>query len=153
MVQTFRLKSPSIGLLIRRYEPNDLTLLNFENANPLEHGEWLTINATNKVVRAANPGVRPGPFVLWSEKGRSDTQGARKVPLIMGGTFLGETKIFNTAAPPALGAILEVADVTYLTLTKSGLQTHAAGANPVIGQVIRTAASNGDWLQFLYTAS
>jgi hypothetical protein len=151
MEQTFRLKSPSIGLLIRRYEPADLTLLNFQNANPLEMGEWCTISSANKVTRAANPGVRPGPYVLFSEKGRSDVQGARKVPLIMGGTFLGETKIFDAAAPPALGNQLDAATVTWNALSKSGLKIHAAGVT--VGYVIRTAASNGDWLQFLYVAS
>jgi hypothetical protein len=67
----------------------------------------------------------------------------------MGGTFIGETKIFEGA--PVLGASLEAADVTYLTLTKSGLQAFTAGT--VIGHVLRTAASNNGWLQFLYTAS
>jgi len=153
MIQTFRIVGEShANLLIRSYLVETAALLDFNNANPLEMGEWLTINASNRLARAANPGVTPGPFVMYAEKGRSDTQGISgrgKVPIIMGGVYIGETLIWNTGAPPVLGARLEVADVTYDALTKSGLQTHAAGANPRVGHVLRTGASNGGWLQFL----
>lgn len=153
MIQTFRIVGEShANLLIKSYAVETPALLNHNNANPLEMGEWLTINANNRVARAANPGVPPGPFPLYAEKGRSDTQGISgrgKVPIIMAGSYIGESIIINVAVAPALGARLEVADVTYLTLTKSGLQTHAGGANPVVGHVLRTAASNGGWLQFL----
>lgn len=151
-VNTFRILSSHVGLTIKSYPIADATLLDFNNANPLEMGEWMTINSSDQAIRCADPGVKPGPFVLYSEKGRSDTQGisgSGKVPLIFLGTFIGESLIFEGA--PALGADLEAANVTYLTLTKSGLQTQTTGAT--IGHVIKTAASNGGWLKFVYTAS
>lgn len=150
--KTFRLKSTHVGLLMKSKRVSDAALLDFTSANPLEMGEWVTIDANDELARCADPGVAPGPFVVYNEKGRSDTQGIGgrgKTTIIMGGTFIGETKIFEGA--PALGADLEAADVTYLTLTKSGLQTQTTGV--VIGHVLRTAAANNGWLQFLYTAS
>jgi hypothetical protein len=151
-VNTFRIKSSHVNLTIKSYVIADATLLDFNNANPLELGEWMTINASDQAIRCADPGVKPGPFVFYAEKGRSDTQGiggSGKVPLIVLGTFIGESLIFEGA--PALGADLEAANVTYLTLTKSGLQTWTAGT--VVGHVIKTAATNGGWLKFVYTAS
>lgn len=154
MVRTFRLKSTHVGLLMKSKRVSNADLLDFTSANPLEMGEWVTIDANDDLARCANPGVTPGPFVVYNEKGRSDTQGIGgrgKTTVIMGGTFIGETKIFEGA--PVLGADLEAADVNYgaPVLVKSGLQTWTAGT--VIGHVLRTAASNNGWLQFLYTAS
>jgi len=149
--KTFKFLGPShIGIYTYHFGVADASLLDFENANPLEMGEWLTLDSSQKLVRSANPGVPPGPYVMYAEKGRSDTQSLADagVPVIFIGGFWAETKIFNAGAAPALGAALEVADVTYLTLTKSGLQTHAGGANPIIGYVTRTAANNNGWLQF-----
>lgn len=153
--KTFRLKSTHVGLLMKSKRVSDSDLLNFNSANPLEMGEWVTLDANDEIVRCANPGVKPGPFVVFNEKGRSDTQGIGgkgKTTIIMGGTFIGETKIF--AGAPAKGADLEAADVSFGTppLTKSGLQTWV-GPSTVIGQVLKTAAENNGWLQFLYTAS
>ena len=150
--KTFRLKSTHVGLLMKSKIVSDSDLLDFTSANPLEMGEWVTLDANDKIARCANPGVKPGPFVVYNEKGRSDTQGIGgegKTTIIMGGTFIGETKIFE--GTPAKGADLEAGDVTYLTLTKSGLQAYTSGA--VIGHVLKTAAENNGWLQFLYTAS
>lgn len=151
--KTFRLKSTHVGLLMKSKKVSDAALLDFTGTNPLEMGEWVTLNSDGEIARCANPGVHPGPFVVYNEKGRSDTQGIGgrgKTTIIMGGTFIGETKLFTGA--PALGAELEAADVTYLTLTKSGLKaTVTTGAK--IGHVLKTAASNNGWLQFLYTAS
>jgi len=152
MVKTFRLKSTHVGLLMKSYKVSDADLLDFTAANPLEMGEWVTLNASEELARCADPGVTPGPFVVYNEKGRSDTQGIGgrgMTTVIMGGTFVGETKIFE--GTPALGAALEAADVTYLTLTKSGLQAYTSGTG--IGHVLKTAAANNGWLRFLYTAS
>jgi hypothetical protein len=155
-VNTFRIISSHASLTVKSVLIEDADLLDVNNANPLAMGEWMTFNASDRAVRAADPGVRPGPFVLSAEAGRSDTQGIGgrgKVPLIVLGTFIGETLIFNATAP-VLGAILEVADITYDSLTKSGLQTHAGGATtPVIGHVIKTDTTNNGWMRFVYTAS
>jgi len=151
MAVTFRLVGPytHLSLPVMNFAPEDPTLLNYNNANPLEQGEFLTINANYRVARAANPGARPGPYPLFTEKGRSDTQGIAggKVAVIVGGGYIAESKIINVAAAPALGAALEVANITWSALTKSGLQTFATGV--IVGYVLRPAASNDGWLQYI----
>jgi hypothetical protein len=147
---TVRILSSILTFQVADFPINDPALVDYTETNPLVMGEWLTRNTSGKLLRAANPGVPPGPWMYWAETGRGDIQGmaSKKVPVILRGGFLAETKVFNALAPPALGAALEVANITYDGLTKSGLQTHAAGANPLIGYVTKRAADNNGWLEF-----
>lgn len=148
---TFRLLTPVAMVERHDFVVSDRKLLEFDSLAPvpLLMGEWCTLDGTYKLDRAANPGVPPGPWALFAELGRSDTQGIAegKAPVLFQGTYWAETKIF--AGAPVLGAKLEVAQVAYPAgVNRSGLQTHAAGANPVIGYVTKVAADNGGWLQF-----
>lgn len=144
--QTFKLITELQTITRRDFVVADRTLLNPDNANPLEMGEWLQIDASYEVVRG--DGSVPG-FAMFVEKGRSDIQAIGKVTLLFLGAYEAETLIFNSGAAPALGAKLEVATVTYETLSKSGLQTQSAGE--VAGYVTKTAASNGGYLRFIQT--
>jgi len=153
----FRTTSPVAAVNRQDFVVSDRALMDFESAAPLAlvMGEWLTLDATYKLARAANPGIPPGPWCLFMELGRSDGQAIAdgKLDVLFQGGYWAETKVFNTGAAPALGAALEVANVTPtgITGTRSGLQTHAGGANPVIGYVTKLAADNGGWLQFQQT--
>lgn len=148
-VQRVRLLSALASIDRKDFALADPTLLDFENANPLEMGEWLTFNTSQKLIRAANPGVLPGPYMLFAEKGRSDTQGIAggKAPILFQGGYWAETTLFN--GTPALGAQLEVAEVLVGTLSKRGLQTYVSGS--IIGFVTKRAADNSGWLQFQQT--
>lgn len=148
-VQKVRLLSALASIDRKDFAPADPTLLDFENANPLEMGEWLTFDTNQKVVRAANPGVRPGPYMMFAEKGRSDTQGISggKVPILFQGGYWAQTTLFT--GTPALGAELEVAEVLVGSMSKRGLQTVSTGV--AIGFVTKRAADNGGWLQFQQT--
>lgn len=149
----FRLKSPFKDIHVKDFPIADSDLLDHEYTNPLQMGEFVTLDSTYKAVRAANPGVPPGPWAYFAEMGRTDTQAITKIPVLFAGSYWGETKIYNTGAAPALGAKLEVADVTFMSLTRSGLQTHAGGATTtVIGYVTKLADDNGGWLQFQHVA-
>lgn len=143
---TFRLKSPYQLVQRRDFTLADTTLLNPTNANPLEMGEFLMLDSAFKVIRADGSTIC---YALFTEKGRSDTQAIGKVPVLKIGGYDAETLIYNASSAPALGAELEVATVTYETLSKSGLQTKSAGK--VVGYVLRTAASNGGYLRFQQT--
>lgn len=148
----FRLKSEVAKVDRRDFPISDPLLLDFESTSPLAliMGEWLTLDSNYKLARAANPGVPPGPWALYMELGRSDVQGMadKKTMVLFQGGYWAETKIFT--GTPTLGQALEVANVTY-SGTRSGLQAHAAGSNPVIGYVTKLAADNGGWLQFQQT--
>ncbi|MHA2333744.1 MAG: hypothetical protein ACXAEU_17090 [Candidatus Hodarchaeales archaeon] len=148
-VQKVRLLSPLANINRMDFALADVSLLDFENANPLEMGEWLTFDSAGKLVRAADPGVLPGPYMLFVEKGRSDTQGIAggKAPILFQGGYWAETTLFT--GTPVLGASLEVAEVTVGTMSKRGLQTATSGS--VIGFVTKVATSNGGWLQFQQT--
>jgi hypothetical protein len=149
-VSTFRFLAPSLtSIYVRDFPVDANNLLDFEDTvNCLEMGEFLTINSSQKAIRAANPGVAPGPWAMYAEKGRSDLQSfaEKRVPVIMLGNYWAETKIFNTSSPPAFGAALAVVNVTYGTKTCSGLSTYSSGS--LIGYVTKTGASNNGWLQF-----
>jgi hypothetical protein len=145
-VKTFRLISPVQGLERRDFTLADSTLLNPNNANPLEMGEFLELDANYQLIRGTGSALA---FALFTEKGRSDTQALGKALVLFLGSYEAETLIFNTSSSPALGADLEVATVTYDSLNKSGLQTKAGGLS--IGRVTRTSASNGGYLRFIQT--
>jgi hypothetical protein len=151
-VRTFEVLSPLKSLEIKSVSVDDPALLDFENANPLEEGEWLVLNTDGEAVRpTVSPSIaEAGPYALFAEKGRSDTQMARKVPLIMGGSFLFRTKIFTTNALLVPGAAVEVATVVYDGLNRAGLQLFTAGK--AVGHVIRAEDADG-WLTVQYTAS
>ena len=154
MEKTFRLRTSVLNVGIRSFTPADSSLLGPSASNPLLFGEWLTINSDYEAARPSAspaPDTIPGPYVLFTDQGRSDTQAiyGGRIPLIIIGSFLADTKIFT--GTPSVGAKLEVANITYSGATKSGLQ--AATTGRVIGYVMKTAASNNGYLQFLYTAS
>lgn len=151
-VQHFRLLSALASIDRKDFALEDPDLLDFENANPLEMGEFLTLGSNYKLQRAANPGVPPGPWALFMEKGRSDTQGIAggKTTVLFQGGYWAETKIFT--GTPTLGQALETALLTYESIAnRSGLQAHAAGSNPVVGYCTKVATDNGGWLQFQQT--
>ena len=146
----FRLKSELAKIDRKDFPISDPLLLDFESTSPLAliMGEYLTLDSNYKLARAANPGVPPGPWPLYMEKGRSDTQafGEKRTMVLFMGGYWAETKVFT--GTPTLGQALEVADISFAGGTRSGLQAHAAGTNPVIGYVTKLAADNGGWLQF-----
>jgi len=148
---TFRLLTPVAMVERKDFVVSSRKLLEFDSITPvpLLMGEWCTLDSVYKLDRAGNPGVPPGPWCLFAELGRSDTQGIAegKAPVLFQNSYWAETKIF--AGHPVLGAPLEVANVSYPAgVTRSGLQTHGVGTNPVIGYVTKVDTDNGGWLQF-----
>lgn len=145
-VQTFKLVTAVQGLYTPDFEVNDPNYVVPGHADAIIMGEFVEINASYKLIPGAGTALQ---YAVWAEEGRSDVQAIRQLPIIQIGGYIADTLIFNTGAAPALGAKLEVDNsLTYGGRTVSGLQTHAGGAKQVIGYVLRTAASNNDYLRF-----
>jgi hypothetical protein len=148
-VENFRLVSPVEKVERRDLPLNAPALATPSNANPLVQGEFMELDSTNPrtVIRSGGDILS---WAIWAEKGRSDVQAIRKVPLLYMGTYEADT-IVMTAAGLTHGGALMVDDVTFESLTRSGLVIHGGGAELVVGYVTRLPASNGNKLRFIQT--
>jgi hypothetical protein len=147
----FKLLTPWQMQERQTYKVATRALLDPNNANPLEMGEFLQFDASFELVRG--DGSVPA-FAMLDEKGRTDTQAIGRVTVLLLGHYMADTYVFNNAVPPVLGAALMVDTVTNAarSLTnKSGLNTHGGGAELTLGYVLRTAATNSGYLRFLHT--
>lgn len=147
----------------------DGSLVNPTSANPLVDGEWVTTNASNQAVRAADIALAGNEatqwsFPVWSEKGRSDVQAMydKKVPVIYLGSYEFDTRIYDAAADVGSGGAitsnglwspLKVAAVTIGGVIYSGLVGHAGFGDDgiIVGRVSRLPATNGTKLRFIST--
>jgi hypothetical protein len=148
-VENFRLHSPVEKVERRDFPVADASILNPNGANPLLDGEFMELHATTptKVIRAGGDKLS---WAVFAERGRSDTQALRKVPLLYMGAYEADTLIMDATAM-AHGDPLMVDDVTIATLTKSGLKKHGGGAELVVGYVLRLPSQNGNKLRFMWT--
>lgn len=148
----------------------DKTLADPLNAVSLVDGEWMTLNSSYQLVRAAAIGTLATAgaggraavksFPLWAERGRYDVraQAQTKMPLIFRGDFEFDTRIFDAAAAAGSGAAittvmqpLKVGTIAIGSRNYCGLVGHggAADTDPVVGYVTRLPASNGGKLRFI----
>jgi hypothetical protein len=147
-VQTFKLVTELIPLTRRDFEVNSVNYVDPEHADVILMGEFVELNDSYKIIRGTGADVPH--FAVFVEKGRSDIQAIRMMTCLFLGGYEADTLIFDSLAPPALGAKLEVDPaVTYNGKTVSGLKTWGAGAH--IGYVTRRAVNNNDYLRFLQT--
>ena len=132
----------------RDFYMSDPTLLNPQNANPVLDGEWLSLDSSYKLIRAAGAtlggvaGVVSMPsWQLFAERGRYDTQAIGKAPLLFIGGHEAETSICDVTSLN-IGDGLVVADVTVGGLTKKGLKKYGTTATyPIRGWVTRLPGS------------
>lgn len=120
------------------------------SANPLLDGEWVGLTSSYQVDRDASgvggtvEGNNPNEFVVFTERGRYDTQAIGKVNTLMFGMYEAETLIANLTSL-VVGSPLTVQNVTYGGLTKRGLalKVGASGSGVVVvGYVSRLPGSN-----------
>lgn len=148
---TFEILTPLKGLNVLSKPLTDPDLLKVDStADYLVGGEFLVLDGANQAERpTASPSVdEVGPYALFTEHGRSDTQASGKVPLVMSSGYVARTKVFT--GTPAAGTSLEVAQGTYDGQTRSILQ--AATTGKVIGYVMEPVDSDG-WLTIMVTGS
>jgi hypothetical protein len=154
----------------RDFPLNDGTLADPSNAAALIDGEWVTLNTSRKLVRAADIAA-PGnystkrSFPVFAEKGRYDVQAIadRKCPILWMGFYECDTRVYDAAAvvhsglaisavPDPMLMPLKVASITIGTKIYSGLVGHGGigtDNDPIIGYLTALpTASNGYKLRF-----
>jgi hypothetical protein len=135
----------------------DPTLANPLNALALVDGEWMTLDASNKLVRACNVATAgnaaTGPsWVYWAEKGRTDVQagGNRKGPVFWLGEWEADTRIYLSTSMTQLG-LVSVASVDIGGKIVSALVDNgtfaSAGAGVTVGIITRLPATNNGKLR------
>lgn len=165
MRENFRPVGDVLPVVRRDFPLADKTLVNPENPLSLWDGEWMTLDATQKMVRGSDvttPGAVPAAgallFPLWSENGRYDIQGMadKKPPLLWQNSWEFEARVFDPAATVGSGAPittmwqpLKVATITIGARNYSGLVGHggAGDTDLIVGYVTKLAANNGGWLR------
>lgn len=142
-IKTFFLDTSWAKLDRKSFSLADSTLVLPETANYLIDGEFLELDATGKLIRGTGTGPQ---YAFHIDRGATDVQIARKTSVLYGGSYTGNTKVFE--ATPSFKDKLEVVSASYEGQTRSVLQTHAGGAKEVIGWVLMVASANNDFLKF-----
>jgi hypothetical protein len=146
MIVNFELVTDVQDLIRRDFTVADPTLVNPTNANPLLDGEFVSLNSSYQIVRAATGSLG---FAVFAERGRFDVQAIGKTTVLFAKPYEADTRIF-TAAGLTLGGALKISSaVSYDSQTRSGLIAYDTGI--VIGYVTRLPANNGGKLRFLKT--
>lgn len=119
-------------------------------SNPLLDGEWVGVNSNYQVDRdstgvgATVESSNPLEFVVFTERGRYDTQAIGKVNTLMFGMYEAQSLIVNLSGV-TVGSPLTVQNVTYNGLTKRGLALKVAGDGSgvvVVGYCSRLPGNN-----------
>lgn len=132
------------------------------NAVALVDGEWMSLNTSYQLARAADVAT-PGSlatglsYPVWNERGRSDVlaTGERRTVVLWGGFWEYDTRIFDATAVISGGAAitavdqpLKVATITIGTRNYVGIVGAQAGdADQWVGYVTRLPANNGGRLR------
>lgn len=155
----FETVSNLMHLQTRDFPLADPNLANPYNTNALVDGEWMTLNSSNKMLRAVDVvGGAPGDaavlpsWPLWAERGRTDVQarGERSSTLLWLGQWEFDTRIFNAAAMTLMGRV-SVAVIALGGKQYSGLVANGTIATPglgiTVGVITRLPATNGGKLR------
>jgi len=147
----------------------DKTLADPLNAVALVDGEWMTLNSSYQILRAAdvtvlgtagaNGRATVKSFPLFAERGRYDVRAMAdvKMPILFQGHFEVDTRIFDATAVVASGAAittvmqpLKVATIAIGGRNYCGLVgTALTDTAPIVGYVTRLPANNGGKLRFM----
>lgn len=150
----------------RDFPLSDTTLANPSNAVCLVDGEWMTLNTSNKLIRAADVTTEGAAasvlsFPLFAERGRYDVQAIAdiKMPVLFLGQYEFDTRIFDASANingsgnAAISTALQPVRVCTVVLGSRkyvGLCGSAYTANDlIVGYVTRLPATNGGKLRFM----
>ncbi len=161
-VQRVNLEPRSDLFLIQRrdFPLADPSLVNPLNALALVDGEWVSVDAMGRMIRATDitsvgNTAAARAYVLWAERGRSDVQSIRKATVFYGGWYEADTRIFDAAAAvgggaaiTAIGQALKVATITIGSRNYSGLVGAAANDPLAVATVSMLPAANGGWLRY-----
>lgn len=161
----FELTSDLIQVQRRDFPLADPTLAQPLNAAALIDGEWVTLNSSYQLIRAATLSSVGNEatllsFPLFMERGRSDVQGiaGTKATTLMMGQYEADTRVFDASADISAGVPitavmqpLKVATITIGSRNYVGLVGHGGSADTslIVGYVTRLPANNGGKLRFV----
>jgi len=163
--ENFRPHGDILPVVRRDFPLADKTLASPDNPVSLFDGEWMTLNAAHKMVRAADittPDAVPAAaalcFPLWAENGRFDIQAMadRKPPLLWMSQWEFETRIFDPSATAGSGVAittlwqpLKVATITIGARNYVGIVGHGGSGDTdrVVAYVTKLNSDNGGWLR------
>lgn len=152
----------------RDFQLADGQLVNPLNSLVLIDGEWMNFDSAGKLVRAADVTAAEGTaasaisYPLWAEQGRTDiqAQGNRKAPLLWGGWWEFDTRVFKTTGVGALtditavGQAVTVGVIVIGSRKYVGIAGHDGGpqvggtdVTPIVGYVTRLPVNNGGKLR------
>jgi len=147
----------------------DKTLADPLNAVALVDGEWMTLNTSYQIVRAADITVlgtagaqgraTVKSFPLFAERGRYDVRAMAdvKMPILWRGEYEFDTRIFDATAVVSGGLAittvmqpLKVATIVIGSRNYVGLVgSQTSDTAPCVGYVTRLPANNGGKLRFI----
>lgn len=131
---------------------------------PLLMGEFLRLKPDGKAMRHIDPSAAETAnlddcpevpvYMMFAEKGRTDLQVARRVPLMFLGAYVAETKLIHSTCAFVLGEELYVGNVkpagfTHCVQGLIGKSLAAGSCTFPIGRVLKLPADNGGWLRFV----
>ena len=154
--------SDVLPLCRRDFVLADPTLADPTDAAVLVDGEWVILDTSYRILRAASissagNAATVRSFPLWAERGRYDVQAlsGRKMPVVWLGESEWDTRVYDATATVGSGAQitaimqpLKVASITIGSRKYTGLVGHggANDTNPVVGYV--TKLPSGGKLRF-----
>ena len=151
---TFDLRTQMQRLVIQSFKVNNTGIPHTvpTDANPFLMGEWFTFDSDGKVNRSANN--KPA-YVSIAETASPDVEVTKRVPLIIGGTFVGWTKLYDGDIAP--NDALEVAQFTYGSGTVAGVKkadlAADSGIHYIVGYALNSVSASAtprtDHLEFV----
>lgn len=162
----FEPQSDILAVQRRDFPLADPTLAVPTNSVVLVDGEWMVLNSSYQIARAAAIGsagteATLRSFPVFMEAGRYDVQAiaAKKTVVLYLGEYEFDTRIFDAAVSLGSGAPitsvlqpLKVAVITIGARNYVGLVGHGgdgSDAKPIQGYVTRLPADNGGKLRFI----
>lgn len=148
----------------------DPTLADPLNAVALVDGEWMVLDSSYKILRAATIGTLGTAgaggratlksFPLFAERGRYDVraQAQPKMPVLFRGDWEFDTRIFDASDAVDAGAAittvlqpLKVATIAIGSRNYCGVVGHGGASDdaPVVGYVTKLPANNGGKLRMI----
>tara|TARA_Y100000034_G_C6834459_1_gene376982 strand:- start:421 stop:885 length:465 start_codon:yes stop_codon:yes gene_type:complete len=103
----------------RDFPVNDTDLLVPTESDALVHGEWMTLNSSEELVRASSSD--PNAYMLFTPKGSTDAQSLGKVAVIMSRDFEVDTDMYDPepGADYAVGGRVGINQVSIDGVTRS----------------------------------